>query len=43
MSRGLLHELGVDAETAGGVDDDVSCCRALGVLDAVAATFTGSP
>ena len=30
---GLLHQLGVDAEAAGGVDDDDVVQRALGLLD----------
>ena len=32
---GLLHQLGVDAEAAGGVDDDGVVLLALGLLDAV--------
>ena len=31
--RGLLHHLGVDAEAAGGVDDDDVVQLALGLLD----------
>ena len=33
---GLLHQLGVDAEAAGGVDDDGVVLLALGLFDAVA-------
>ena len=35
--------LGVDAEAAGGVDDDDVVLLAPGDLDAVLATCTGSP
>ena len=35
MFGGLLHQLGVDAEAAGGVDDDDVVLLALGLFDAV--------
>ena len=40
---GLRHQLGVDAQPAGGVDDDDVVHGAAGVLDRVRATATGSP